>query len=231
VAIREQADRAVRLVFDVSGRSVEVTADLVVLALPFSTLRDVELRHSRLSSRKRHVIRTMGMGTNAKIHLELSHKTWPVLGYSGATYGEWQRLACGWDDVVQLGPDASPALYLAFPGGRVGRTGITGKAHGAAPVRDVRWALSELENVFPGSSAAYTGRAYEDHWALDPWVHGAYSYYRVGQGNTYGQLAGAAEGRFLFAGEHTSINNIGFLDGAVETGERAARQVLSRVRA
>jgi monoamine oxidase len=231
VAIQEQADRAVRLVFDVSGTSVEVTADLVVLALPFSTLRDVELKHSGLSHRKRHVIRTMGMGTNAKLHLELSHKTWPALGYSGATYGEWQRLACGWDDVVQLGPDASPALYLAFPGGRVGRTGITGKAHGAAPARDVRWALNELENVFPGTSGAYTGRAYEDHWALDPWVHGAYSYYRVGQANTYGQLAGAGEGRFLFAGEHTSINNIGFLDGAVETGERAARQLLRRVRA
>ena len=80
---------------------------------------------------KRHVIRTMGMGTNAKIHLELSHKTWPALGYSGATYGEWQQLACGWDDTVQLGPDASPALYLAFPGGRVGRS----RAHrpGARP--------------------------------------------------------------------------------------------------
>jgi monoamine oxidase len=231
VAIRERADDAVRLIFDVSGKSVEVTADLVVLALPFSTLRDVELTHSGLSKTKRHVITTMGMGTNAKIHLELSHKTWPALGYSGATYGEWQRLACGWDDVVQLGPNASPALYLAFPGGRVGRTGLTGKAHGVAPARDVRWALDELENVFPGTRTAYTGRAYEDHWALDPWVRGAYSYYRVGQANTYGQLAGAADGRFLFAGEHTSINNIGFLDGAVETGERAAREVLRRVRA
>jgi monoamine oxidase len=229
VAIRERADRTIRLVFDVSGQSVETTADLVVLALPFSTLRDVELRHSGLSKTKRHVIRTMGMGTNAKIHLELSHKTWPALGYSGATYGEWQRLACAWDDTVQLGPDARPALYLAFPGGRVGRSGISGRAHGPAPARDVAWALRELEHVFPGTSAAYTGRAYEDHWARDPWVRGAYSYYRVGQANTYGQLAGAREGRFLFAGEQTSIDNIGFLDGAVETGERAARQLLRRV--
>jgi monoamine oxidase len=229
VAIREQADGAIQLVFDVSGTSVARTADLVVLALPFSTLRDVELKHSGLSKTKRHVIATMGMGTNAKIHLELTHKTWPALGYSGASYGEWQRLACAWDDVVQLGPDARPALYLAFPGGRVGRSGITGRAHGGAPARDVSWALGELENVFPGTSAAYTGRAYEDHWALDPWVRGAYSYYRVGQANTYGQLAGASEGRFLFAGEHTSINNIGFLDGAVETGEQAARRLLRRL--
>jgi monoamine oxidase len=229
VAIRENADRTSRLVFDVSGKSVEKTADLVVLALPFSTLRDVELRHSGLSRTKRRVIRTMGMGTNAKIHLELSHKTWPALGYSGATYGEWQRLACAWDDTVHLGPDARPALYLAFPGGRVGRTGITGKAHGRAPRRDVSWVLKELEHVFPGTSAAYTGRAYEDHWARDPWVRGSYSYYRVGQANTYADLAGASEGRFLFAGEQTSIDNIGFLDGAVETGERAARRLLQRV--
>jgi prepilin-type processing-associated H-X9-DG protein len=40
-----------------------------------------------------------------------------------------------------------------------------------------------------------------------------------------------AEGRILFAGEHTSIANIGFLDGAVETGERAARRLLRRLAA
>ena len=229
VAIREHADRTIGLVFDVAGKNIEKTADLVVLALPFSTLRHVELSRSGLSATKRRVIRTMGMGTNAKIHLELSHKTWPALGYSGATYGEWQHLACGWDDTVQLGPDASPALYLAFPGGRVGRTGLTGAAHDTAPARDVRWALGQIEHRFPGTTAAFTGRAYEDHWARDPWVHGAYSYYRVGQAAGYGQLAGATEGRFLFAGEHTSIDNIGFLDGAVETGERAARRLFRRI--
>jgi monoamine oxidase len=229
IAIREHADGTIGLVFDVAGRSVERTADLVVLALPFSTLRDVELERSGLSKPKRHVIRTLGMGTNAKIHLELSHKTWPALGHSGAIYGEWQRLACGWDDTVQLGPDASPALYLAFPGGRVGSTGLTGNAHGPAPARDVHWALRQIEHLFPGTTAAFTGRAYEDHWARDRWVHGAYSYYRVGQAATYGELAGATEGRFLFAGEHTSIDNIGFLDGAVETGERAARRLFRRI--
>jgi monoamine oxidase len=176
------------------------------------------------------VIATLGMGTNAKIHLELTHKTWPPLGFSGATYGEWDRLACAWDDSVQLGADGRPALYLAFPGCRVGASGISGGAHGPAPAEDVRFALREIERVFPGTAAAYTGRAYEDHWALDPWVKGAYSYYRVGQASSYGALAKAPEGRFLFAGEHTSIANIGFLDGAVETGERAARTLLRRLR-
>ena len=232
VAVRANADRSVTLSFEVAGAgTLDVNADIVVFALPFSTLRDVDLSRSGLSAAKRTVIATMGMGTNAKIHLELTHKTWPALGYSGATYGEWQRLACAWDDCVELGPDAMPALYLAFPGGRAGASGISGHAHGAAPAGDASWALGEIEHVFPGTTAAYTGRAYEDHWALDPWVKGAYSYYRVGQAASYGEIASASEGRYLFCGEHTSIANIGFLDGAVETGERAARSLrrLARV--
>ena len=229
VALRERADRSLVLSFEAAGATEDVTADWVVLALPFSTLRDVDLSRSGLSTEKRKVIRTMGMGTNAKIHLELSHKTWPSLGYSGATYGEWRRLASGWDDCVQLGPGASPALYLAFPGGHTGASGLTGAAHGPAPAADVAFALGELENVFPGTTAAFTGRAYEDHWALDPWVRGAYSFYRVGQASSYGAIAGRTEKRVLFAGEHTSIENIGFLDGAVETGERAARRLLRRL--
>jgi monoamine oxidase len=229
VAVRERSDGSLVLSFERGGSTEDVTADWVVLALPFSTLRDVQLSRSGLSAEKRTVIRTMGMGTNAKIHLELSHKTWPPLGYSGATYGEWRRLACGWDDCVQLGPAASPALYLAFPGASAGAGGLSGAAHGPAPAADAAFAVAELEHVFPGTSAAFTGRAYEDHWAQDPWVHGAYSFYRVGQAASYGEIAARTEGRILFAGEHTSIANIGFLDGAVETGERAARRLLHRL--
>ena len=226
IAVRENGDRSITLVFDSSGRTVQVRADYVVLALPFSTLRDVDLRGSGLSLAKRQVIRNLGMGTNAKIHVELSHKTWPALGFAGAAYSEWDSFCCAWDDSVPLGPAASPALLLGFPGGRVGASGLTGAAHGPAPARDLEWFLDQIEPVFPGTSSAATGRAYEDHWARDRWVHGAYSYFRVGQANTYGTIAAAAEGRFQFAGEHTSINYQGFLNGAVETGERAARALL-----
>ncbi len=228
-AVRRNADRSIALSFDGPSGPVQGTFDYVVLALPFSTLREADLSKSGLSAEKRRAIRTMGMGTNAKIHLELTRKTWPALGYSGATYGEWSRLACAWDDTVQLGPAASPALYLAFPGGRTGDSGLTGLAHGPAPAADVAWALSEIEPLFPGTTAAFSGRAYEDHWARHRFSHGAYSYYRVGQASSYGRIAGRTEQRILFAGEHTSIANIGFLDGAVETGERAARRLLRRL--
>ncbi|MHB8233772.1 MAG: flavin monoamine oxidase family protein, partial [Solirubrobacteraceae bacterium] len=225
-AVRANADRTTTLSFAVGTRTVDVTADRVVLALPFSTLRNVDLSRSGLSATKQTVIQTFGMGSNAKLHVELSHKTWPGLGFSGATYGEWDSYCCAWDDSVPAGPTAAPAQLLGFPGGTPGRTGLTGQAHGVAPSADVQAFLAQIEPVYPGTRAAYTGRAYEDHWALDPWVLGAYSYCRVGQAATFGHLAGLREGSIHFAGEHTSVSHQGFLDGAVETGERAARQLL-----
>jgi monoamine oxidase len=229
VALRTKTDGSYRLVLDVGSSTVETTADVVVLALPFATLREVDLSKAGLSATKRHVIDTFGMGTNAKIHIELDHATWPALGYSGDMLTEWEGLCCGWDDNVPLGADASPLLYLGFPGGHVGRSGLTGAAHGPAPQKDVKWMLKQLDQVFPGTSTAYTGRAYEDHWSEDPFTNGAYSFWAVGQATNFGELAAAPEGSILFAGEHTSTENEGYLDGAVETGERAAREVRRRL--
>jgi monoamine oxidase len=225
VALRQNSDRTLTLSFQTDVGTVDVDADLVVLALPFSTLRSVDLSQSGLSAGKRTVIEEMGMGSNAKIHVELRRKTGPALGFAGTTYSEWEGFCCAWDDSVPQGPDAQPALLLGFPGGHVGRSQLTGAAHGKAPESDVLWFLRGIEPVYPGTSAVYTGRAYEDHWAADPWVGGAYSYYRVGQAATFGAIAAATEGPIHFAGEHTSGAFQGFMEGAVETGERAARQL------
>ena len=209
VALRQGPGQAHTLSFAVGTRTVDVVADLVVLALPFSTLREVDLSRSGLSATKLEVIETFGMGSNAKLHVELRHKTWPRLGFSGATYSEWDSYCCAWDDSVPLGPTGSPALLLGFPGAHVGATGLTGAAHGTAPSADVGRFLAQIEPVYPGTTAAYTGRAYEDHWALDPWVYGAYSYCRVGQAASFGHIAGLPEGTIHFAGEHTSVASPG----------------------
>ena len=66
-----------------------------------------------------------------------------------------------------------------------------------------------------------------DYWAGNPWTKGSYSYWKVGQ---YTKFAGAEreiEGACHFAGEHTSIDFQGYLNGAVETGQRAAGEVIT----
>lgn len=229
VALRENSDGSHTLTFDVDGSTRDVVADHVALALPFTLLRDVDLTRARFTAAKLRVIDSLGMGSNAKIHLEVAEKTWARHGFNGVAYTDHESFDVCWDDSVPLGRDGAPALLLAFPGANAGRNTLTGDAHGPSPDRDAQWFLDRIDPIFPGTRAAFTGAAYEDHWVRDPWVRGAYSFYKVGQYATFGPIAAAAQGRVHFAGEHTSINNQGFLDGAVETGARVAREIVAEL--
>jgi monoamine oxidase len=86
--------------------------------------------------------------------------------------------------------------------------------------------LGQLEPVLPGITASWNGRATLDYWPGNPLTRGSYSFWKVGQ---YTRFAGAEReqsGNCHFAGEHTSVDAQGYLEGAVETGERAAGEVL-----
>jgi monoamine oxidase len=205
-----------------------VIADHVVLALPFSTLREVDLSRSGLSPLKVQAIQQLGMGQNAKLHLQVQRKTWPPLGYAGVSYTDWDAFCVAWDDSVTRGT-SGPAILLAFPGGSTGENVLTGAAHDKAPRRDVNWFLDQIEPIFPGTSAAYSGLAYEDHWSVDPWHRGAYSYWRLGEYTAFSGYEGVQEGNIHFAGEHTDPEEQGFLNGAVTSGERAASEVLHQI--
>ena len=61
-------------------------------------------------------------------------------------------------------------------------------------------------------------------------LRGSYAYWKVGQYTKFSGVEGEAEGNCYFAGEHTSVDSQGYLNGGVETGERAASQVLAALK-
>ena len=87
--------------------------------------------------------------------------------------------------------------------------------------------LRQLEPVLPGVTDAYSGAAWYDFALLDPFIGGGYSYWRVGQYTGFSGYEGVPEGRIHFAGEHTTQDFQGFMEGAVLSGERAASEVHS----
>ena len=215
------------LSFDSDETTVDVRADIVVLALPFSTLRECDVSRAGLSTRKLTAIRELGMGSNAKLHLEFRHRVWREQGYTGTTYSAPGGFETVWDE--SLGDRLSRGVLVKFPGGRVGAS-YTGAAFGPAPSADVARFLGQIEPVFPGARDAFDGLAYRDVWHLDKWHRGAYSYWRPGQYTTIAGYEGVAEGGIHFAGEHTAYNFQGFMNGAVASGERAADEVASAMR-
>ena len=222
-AVRTLADGRVRLRFATGGKDVEVTAARVVLALPFTTLRDVDLTDAALSPLLRTAIAELGLGANAKIHLGMSRRPWVEQGYGGAAYSEVTGFQCAWDDTADQ-PLPGGVLNV-FPGGSQVTDGWRGDPFGVPTPKQVDEYLGQLDAVFPGVRAAYTGVAWRDFWWANPWSHGAYTCQRPGQYTGVFGAGSTPEGAIHFAGEHTSTYYYGYLNGAVESGERAAKAV------
>jgi monoamine oxidase len=85
--------------------------------------------------------------------------------------------------------------------------------------------LACYEQFWPGVSAAYCGKAYYAWSSGDPHILGAYSYLKVGQYTAFNGIQGRQHGSLHFAGEHTSVNFQGFIEGALRSGYRCAREV------
>jgi monoamine oxidase len=221
-ALRSNANGTVTGTF-LSGRKyTDVTADRIILALPFTTLRDADLSRSGFSALKLRAIRELGLGYNAKLHVQLSSRPWVAQGYGGPAYTTMSGFQCAWDDTAAT--TTTSGVLNFFPGGRQVQA-WSGAAFGPAPKRQVDSFLAQADAIFPGTRTAYTGRSYRDAWSLNPWSKGAYTCPTPGQYTSVFGVGKERAGNVFFAGEHTSDDYFGYLNGAVESGERAAKEV------
>ncbi|HKH32073.1 MAG TPA: FAD-dependent oxidoreductase [Gaiellaceae bacterium] len=222
-AIRRRSDDAYSLTFRNAGSTETVVADRVVLALPFAVLREsVDYSQAGFQPLKRTAIAEMGMGTNSKLHVQFRSRHWESLGSNGDTFADtgYQNT---WD-VTRAQPGRS-GILVDYTGGKVGASFGSGTAATRA-----KQFLGQLEPVLPGISAQWNGRATLDFWTAYPWTRGSYSCWKVGQYTGFSGVEREVEGACHFCGEHTSIDFQGYLNGAVETGERAADEVIAALR-
>lgn len=201
------------LSFAREGGSVDVEADIVVMALPVTTLRDVELR-VELPEKTRRAIREITYGTNAKLFAGVSRRPWRAQGYSGELLNDLGFQTC-WEDHAR--PGGGPGGLTIFAGGRTGVEFARGEA--TARAAEV---LRRLEAAFPEASAVGTGTAARMDWPGNALVKGSYSCFAPGQFTAF-ENAFAPVGRLVFAGEHMSKEYSGYMNGAAETGRLAAR--------
>jgi monoamine oxidase len=206
------------------GRSFDVRADRVVLALPFTTLREVGYRGAGFSAAKDAAIRRLGMATNAKLTLQFARRTWRADGYDG--YLETDLIPGDtWDTTVNQPGRAG--IIVVYSGGTRGATCPTRRAHGPAPPAVAQAAVAALGTCYPHLARDYTGRAHLDAWVHDPWSRGSYAAFLVGQCSRFGpHVRAGREGGVHFAGEHTDTAQQGYIDCAVRSGERVARELI-----
>ncbi len=220
--------------FQNGASTVDVLADQVVLAIPPTTLRNVDLSGVPLPPLKKTQIANSQLGSNAKVFIQVAGRPWQADGLTGSQLTDLP-IGGGWDsscyDPGSRGPRAQ-SVYAFFPGGAEGaglaaKYGLTSDAQ-PAPAALVSDFLAQLEPIIPGVTAAYgagSKLAFCRDPNIDPFLLGAYSYYQVGQYTQFSGVEALPVGNLHFAGEHTSPQFQGYMEGAVQSGYRVAAEI------
>jgi monoamine oxidase len=218
-SLRRDAAGTHVLAFRRGSASHEVRARRVVLALPFTTLRQVRLDLD-LPPAKRRAIGELRYGTNAKLMIGFDERVWRTRhASSGSTYSDLAPQTTWETSRMQAG---AAGILTNFTGGRHGLAIGEG-----TPKSQADLAAQQLDAIFPGLSSARAGaREARFHWPSHPWTLGSYACFTPGQWTTIRGAIGEPVGELHFAGEHCAFDNQGFMEGGCETGEWAARALL-----
>lgn len=212
-----------------------VEADYVIVAIPFTALRDVDLQVD-LPEPLRRFIAEVDLGANEKILAGFEARVWRQ--EEGFVKEVWTDLgfSVAWED-TQRQPDSREAALAFFFGGDE----VEAMQPGTAKAQGRRM-VQQLEQVIPGAQTAANDRFLRTRWAQSRFTRGSYTNFRPGQLTAFGGLLYVESedpderqdvhvGNLVFAGEHLSDAFYGFMNGAAQTGRLAARVVRDRIQA
>ncbi len=221
LALKQQGS-SYQLSFQHDSKIIDRLYDLVVIAIPFTLLRQVDLSQAGFSPEKLLHIQELGYGTNAKIMAGFTARPW---------YQHTDNFSLIADDPVQTiwetsrGQPGTSGIITNFLGGNRGLNSNQGTA-----LEQFEVSLQKLEINFPGISSNFIpDKTVRMHWPSYPLTLGSYACYRPGQAGKAG-LEAKTENNIFFCGEHCSVDFQGFMEGALETGEKTASQILAKLK-
>lgn len=228
-SIKANADGTVTMTFATPGTTKTITADHVILSLPFAVLRTLDYTRAGFDARKNAAITQLGAGRNSKLQLQFTSRYWNAQGSTGGVYTDL-GIQNAWD--VTRGQDGATGILVNYSGGDVagGYAPSTPYSNAASDPQVTRYAkafLKKLETVFPGITAQWNGKATLSTPFRDPLLNCSYSYWKPGQYTGFSGYEGVPQGNIHFAGEHCSQDFQGFMEGGAKEGIRAAEEILA----
>ena len=218
LAIKEQNNQY-HLRFKNNNTSINIKADYLILALPYSILRKIKI-DVPMPEGKRKCIAEFGYGNSSKFIMGMKNKPWRAGNKQGYTFTD-ELFGCGWDSThMQHDEQAS---FTVFGGGKSA---------------DIIFESSQeklVQNFIPGINKIFTGadkivadKQIKICWAKQPFAKAGYTSFKKGQYSTIVGWEAAPIDNIYFAGEHVSGQFQGFMNGAAETGKKAAEQIAAK---
>lgn len=162
----------------------------------------------------------MPMGSIIKCVAAYEKPFWREKGLSGEAYSEVGPIRITFDDSPD---DGRQGALVGFMAGDTAREWT-----GRNPEKRQQAVLDAFARLFGDEARAPT--AYVDHdWPAETWSRGCYEAFMApGVMSSYGAALREPVGRIHWAGTETATEWTGYMEGAIQSGWRAAEEVLDR---
>ena len=216
-SVRRHDERVTVTIQALGEPHTEINADFLVCALPASTARGVFF-DPPLPEAQHSAIARLRYGCATRLLLQFDKRFWRKKGRPIA-FGSDLPVGAVWDgNEHQRGPQG---ILSFLAGGNASKAlqEILQAEGERGVIRRIDWlgrpATLLASQVVP--------------WDHDPWSRGGYAYFDPGFDPAAREWLARPAGRIVFAGEHTSIKSQGYMNGAVESGLRAAAEISALV--
>lgn len=190
------------------------TAEYLICALPFSVLRRIEIVPG-FAAAKQQIIAQLGHTSVVRVFLQTRNRFWLDEGLTGSATTDLPIMTA-YDKAHYLpGTRGMLEAYVA---------GVKARRLAAMPASErVNFTVQQIELLLPNLRKHYEGGA-SVCWDQEEWTRGAYAWFAPGQMKAWLPHLATPAGRVHFAGDHTSPWP-GWMNGALQSGYRAAREV------
>jgi monoamine oxidase len=202
----------------VRSRDLEVRAKRAIVAIPPTLAGRIDYI-PRLPSSRDQLTQRLPQGTLIKATAVYDKPFWRDAGLNGQTVSYTGPANVTFDDSP---PDASKGVVFGFIGGDEARKFMRMTASSR------RAAVLDNFKLYFGAKATHPQQYFETNWSQETWTRGC-PVAIAGPGTLleYGPAIRKPVGRIHWAGTETSTYWNGYMDGAVRSGGRAAREVLA----
>ena len=158
------------------------------------------------------------MGSVIKCLAVYDEPFWRYAGYTGQATSDGPAAQVTFDTGPPAGP---PGILLGFVTGAEAR-----RLARAGPVQRRAEVLASFARYF-GPAAARPADYVEHDWTADQWTRGCYgAHFPPGTWTQFGPALRRPAGLLHWAGTETATHWSGYMDGAVQSGQRAAGEVM-----
>ncbi len=197
---------------------LEITASKVIVAIPPALCQKIHFERP-LPQRKSQLFQRMPMGAAMKCYLVYEKPFWRDLGFSGQIVSDRLPFHVSFDCTK---PDGK-GLFLFFVEGQYARDFIE-----LSESKRKEMVINEMQYYF--GDKALNPLEYKDQcWTEEEYSGGCYAgNFTPGSWTQFGSVLRSPTGNIHWAGTETAIKWCGYMDGAIESGFRAAEEVLMR---